>query len=218
MSYNMFTGIIEELGTVTAFLGKGEMARLKVQAKTVLADLEVGSSIAVDGVCLTVAELKKGSFSADLSAETLKRTTLKRLQPGSRVNLERPLRFGKRLGGHLVLGHVDGVGCILEMRAQGDGYLFRFSYPPELEGLLVFKGSIAVDGISLTVAGLHAGAFDVAIIPYTFQVTTLGVKKVGDPVNLEADILGKYVKQQLQAMDLLKQGIDLTFLKTHGFA
>lgn len=214
----MFTGIIEELGTVTAFLRKGETAHLKVQAKTVLADLEVGSSVAVDGVCLTVAELKKGSFSADLSYETLKRTTLKHLQPGSRVNLERPLRFGDRLGGHLVLGHVDGVGRILEIKPQGDGHFFRFSYPPELEGLLVFKGSIAVDGISLTVAELHAGAFDVAIIPHTFQVTTLGVKKAGDPVNLEADILGKYVKQQLQAMDLSKQGIDLTFLKTHGFA
>ena len=205
----MFTGIIEELGTVAAFLRKGEAARLKVQAKTVLADLDVGSSVTVDGVCLTVAEL---------SSETLKRTTLKSLRPGSRVNLERPLRFGDRLGGHLVLGHVDGVGRILEIKPQGDGHLFRFSYPPELEGLLVFKGSIAVDGISLTVAELEKGSFTVAIIPYTFCVTTLGVKKAGDPVNLEADILGKYVKKQLEAMDLSKQGIDLTFLKTHGFA
>lgn len=199
----MFTGIIEELGTVAALERKEEAARLAVSAEVVLADLKVGNSIAVDGVCLTVVELRGKTFSADLSFETLQRTTLGELKGGDRVNLERPLRFGDQLGGHLVLGHVDGVGSIQEIEPSGNGFLFRFSYPPELEGLLVFKGSIAVDGISLTVADLHEGSFSVAIIPHTFRVTTLGVKKVGAKVNLEADVLGKYVRQQLQAMNLL---------------
>ncbi len=198
----MFTGIVEELGTVVALERKGEAARLTVSAKGVIDDLRPGESIAVDGVCLTVVTRLGQTFSADLSPETLHRSTLGGLKAGDRVNLERPLRFGDRLGGHLVLGHVDGVGTIVQVTPSGDGYLFRFAYPPELEGLLVFKGSIAVDGISLTIAGLEPGFFSVAVIPHTFQVTTLGVKGVGAKVNLEADILGKYVAKQLQGMKL----------------
>lgn len=196
----MFTGIVEELGTVIALERKGEAARLTVSAKAVIDDLRPGESIAVDGVCLTVVTRLGQTFSADLSPETLHRSTLGGLKAGDRVNLERPLRFGDRLGGHLVLGHVDGVGTIVQVTPLGDGYLFRFTYPPELEGLLVFKGSIAVDGISLTIADLEPGFFSVAVIPHTFQVTTLGVKRVGAKVNLEADILGKYVAKQLQGM------------------
>jgi len=198
----MFTGIVEELGTVVALEQKGEAARLTVSAKSVIDDLHPGESIAVDGVCLTVVTCLGQAFSADLSPETLHRSTLGGLKAGDRVNLERPLRFGDRLGGHLVLGHVDGIGTIVRVTPSGDGYLFRFTYPPELEGLLVFKGSIAVDGISLTVANLEPGFFSVAVIPHTFQVTTLGIKGVGAKVNLEADILGKYVARQLQGMKL----------------
>ena len=214
----MFTGIIEEMGTVTALAKRGDGARLMIQAKAVLADLNLGSSIAVDGVCLTVVERTGKAFIADLSPETLKRTTLSTFKPGTSVNLERPLRLSERLGGHLVTGHIDGTGTILEIHPSGDDYRFCFSYPPELEGLLVFKGSVAVDGISLTVAELKPGMFAAAIIPHTFQATTLGVKQVGNPVNLEADILGKYVRNQLQAMNLLLGGVDLAFLKAHGFA
>ncbi len=194
----MFTGLIEEMGTVL-FLEKGNSAgRITIQARKVMEGLSEGSSVGVDGACLTVISLKESAFVADLSQETLKITTLGSLRPGIKVNLERPIRFSDRLGGHLVTGHVDGTGRVLEKRPLGKGYLFRFSLPPDIAPFVVTKGSIAVDGISLTVASVEKGSFSVEVIPHTYQVTTLGFKGPGAKVNLEADIIGKYVKRLLR--------------------
>src|SRR3970040_1990482 len=193
----MFTGIIEVIGTVQEFSRQGDGARVHIGAGPLAEGLRLGESIAVEGACLTVTALRGNGFAADLSVETLKRTTLGRLRAGARVNLERPLRLGDRLGGHLVTGHVDGVGQLAERVLQGDGYFIRIRFPRELGSLLVMKGSIAVDGISLTVAELSRDAFGVAIIPHTLEHTTLRNKRVGDPVNLEADLLGKHVARLL---------------------
>ncbi len=216
----MFTGIIESIGTVREWSAQGGGARAAIGVGALGAELRVGDSIAVDGACLTVTALKGDGFACDLSAETLQRTTLKALRAGGRVNLERPLRLGDRLGGHLVTGHVDAVGHIAERVPQGDGELFRFRFPPALASLLVLKGSIAVDGISLTVAELARDTFGVAIIPHTLHHTTLGGKGVGDPVNLEADLLGKYVARLLAGRSDAKgqSGLTLAFLEEHGFA
>ncbi|HEX9897648.1 MAG TPA: riboflavin synthase [Candidatus Methylomirabilis sp.] len=193
----MFTGIIEAIGTVQEFSRQGEGARVHIGAGPLAEGLRLGESIAVEGACLTVTALRRDGFAADLSVETLKRTTLGRLRAGARVNLERPLRLGDRLGGHLVTGHVDGVGQLAERVPQGDGEFIRIRFPRELGSLLVMKGSIAVDGISLTVAELSRDVFGVAIIPHTLEHTTLRNKRVGDPVNLEADLLGKHVARLL---------------------
>lgn len=189
----VFTGIIEAIGTVREISRQGEGARVRIGAGVLAEGLRIGESIAVEGACLTVTALGGDGFSADLSLETLARTTLGRLRAGARVNLERPLRLGDRLGGHLVTGHVDAVGQIVERAPQGDGEFIRVRFPWALEPLLVMKGSVAVDGISLTVAELSRDTFGVAIIPHTLKHTTLSDKRVGDPVNLEADLLGKHV-------------------------
>ncbi len=216
----MFTGIVESIGTVRECSVQGGGARVSIGAGALAAGLRVGDSIAVDGACLTVTALRGDGFTCDLSAETLHCTTLKALRVGGRVNLERPLRLGDRLGGHLVTGHVDAVGHVAERVPQGDGELFRFRFPQALAPLLVLKGSIAVDGISLTVAELGRDAFGVAIIPHTLHHTTLGGKGVGNPVNLEADLLGKHVARLLVGRsDATGQsGLTLAFLEEHGFA
>jgi riboflavin synthase len=193
----MFTGIIEAIGTVWDFSRQDEGARVRIGAGALAEGLRLGDSVAVEGACLTVTALRGDGFSADLSVETLARTTLGRLRAGVRVNLERPLRLGDRLGGHLVSGHVDAVGQIAERVPQGDGEFIRIRFPREMGPLLVMKGSIAVDGISLTVAELSRDAFGVAIIPHTLQHTTLSDRRVGDPVNLETDLLGKHVARIL---------------------
>ena len=193
----MFTGIIEVIGTVRGFSRQGEGARVDIGAGALAEGLRTGDSMAVEGACLTVTAVRGDGFTADLSVETLARTTLGRLRVGTRVNLERPLRLGDRLGGHLVTGHVDGVGQIAERVPQGDGEFIRIRFPRELGPLLVMKGSMAVDGISLTVAELSRDAFGVAIIPHTLEHTTLRDKRLGDPVNLEADLLGKHVARLL---------------------
>lgn len=193
----MFTGLIEEMGTVLRTIPGDRSVTLAIGARRVLQDLAVGGSIAVDGACLTVVTRDAASFTADLSEETIKRTTLGNLRVAHRVNLERPLTPMARLGGHFVTGHVDGVGTLLSREARGDSQQFRFALPPDLEPLLVLKGSVAVDGVSLTVTALEAGAFAVALIPHTLAATTLGLKQAGDPVNLETDILGKYVQRML---------------------
>jgi riboflavin synthase len=184
----MFTGIVEELGTVVAVAPD----RVRLSAGTVLADAEVGDSIAVDGCCLTLVEMGEGWWDADVSAETLKRTTLGDLQPGDRVNLERPVRAQDRLGGHIVQGHVDGVGEIVEPALD-----LRVRMPRDLLRYVVEKGSIAVDGVSLTVVDVLDDGFTVALIPHTARVTTLGLKGPGDPVNLEVDVTVKYVERLL---------------------
>jgi riboflavin synthase len=195
----MFTGIVEELGTVESLETQSDAVRLTVRAVTVLADAGLGDSISVNGCCLTVAERTPETWTADVMAETLAKTGLGGLVPGDRVNLERAVTAGTRLGGHLVQGHVDGVGHVVR-RDPGDHWdVVTISLPPELAPYLVDKGSITVDGVSLTV--VHAGDdwFTVSLIPETLHRTTLGFREPGDPVNLEVDVIGKYVARQLDA-------------------
>jgi riboflavin synthase len=193
----MFTGIIEGTGTVVALAAAadGSGARLEVEAPFLAGDLRLGESVAVNGCCLTVAEATGDGFGADLVAETLRRTALGGLAAGDLVNLERPMTLGGRLGGHLVQGHVDGVARILDRTAVGDGEEVRIELPAELGRYLVEKGSVAVDGVSLTVAGVGPGWFAVALVPHTLEVTTLGRRRPGDPVQLEVDVVAKYVER-----------------------
>ena len=193
----MFTGLIEDVGTVAAVERVAKGVRLSVRTR--LPGLDHGGSIAVDGACLTAVELSGDRFTADVSAETLDKTTLGERKAGDRVNLERPLALGDRLGGHLVLGHVDGVGRIVRREEVGEGVLVELRLPPGLAPLVVSKGSIALDGISLTVnALLDPDRISLFIIPETLRATTWGIKTVGTNVNVEADILGKHVARLMQ--------------------
>jgi len=195
----MFTGLVEDVGSVTALAPvQGGGARLTISARLPEADLFHGASVAVDGACLTVVGREKGSFSADVSIETLRRTTLADRKAGDQVNLELPLALGERLGGHLVLGHVDGVGRIRSREEAGEGVRFVVELPKDLLPLVVEKGSIALDGISLTVNELVGSeAISLLLIPESLRATTWGVKRAGDRVNVEADILGKHVARLL---------------------
>ncbi|MEU9024909.1 riboflavin synthase [Actinomadura sp. NPDC048394] len=193
----MFTGIVEELGEIVAVEAEGDSAVLTIRGPLVTEDAVHGASIAVNGVCLTVVDVKDGTFTADAMKETLDRSSLGALEPGSKVNLERPVRLSDRLGGHLVQGHVDGVGTIVS-REPGERWdVVTVSLPGELARYVVGKGSITVDGISLTVVDAGADRFSVALIPTTLALTTLGHKKPGDPVNLEVDVVAKYVERML---------------------
>jgi riboflavin synthase len=195
----MFTGIVEEMGRVRAIAHHDDGARVEIEAAKVLDDAEIGASIAVNGVCLTVVALGDGFFAADAVIETLRRTNLGELTVGDRVNLERPVRLADRLGGHVVQGHVDGVAVVAARDPQPDGsVLVRFVVrEPSLLRYVVEKGSITVDGISLTVAALHGDGFSIAVIPHTLEVTTLGARDVGATVNLEVDVIAKYVERLL---------------------
>jgi riboflavin synthase len=195
----MFTGLVEALGRVGAVATVGSGRRLRVVVPEEPAwRLELGESVAVSGVCLTVVEAGPGRLAFDLAEETLRVTTLGELGAGDPVNLERPLRFDGRLGGHLVLGHVDGIGRVTGIRPEGDGVWLEVEVPRGLRPLLIPKGSVTVDGVSLTVAGLEESVFAVALIPHTLAVTTLGRRRPGDPVNLEMDVIGKYVRGFMQ--------------------
>lgn len=189
----MFTGLIETTGVLAAREARGPGASLIVRADLAHEPLTLGESISVDGCCLSVVELAPGEFAVDATAETLARTSLGSLPIGKRVNLERAVRAGDRLGGHLVTGHVDAVGKLLERRDVGEAVAMRFSLPAELARFVAEKGSIAVGGVSLTVNGVADGSFDVMIIPITLRVTTLGALAAGDPVNLEVDLVARYV-------------------------
>ncbi|HEX2031351.1 MAG TPA: riboflavin synthase [Actinomycetota bacterium] len=191
----MFTGIVEERGRVVVMGHGGGAARIGVLAPTVSTGAEVGDSVAVNGVCLTVVERDGEALAFDLAAETLARTTLGDLRAGAHVNLERPLTLAARLGGHLVQGHVDGVGTVEAVEGDGRGATLWIRTPGDLERYVVEKGSVAVDGVSLTVAALRDGAFGVALVPHTLSVTTLGERRAGDRVNVEVDVLAKYVEQ-----------------------
>ena len=195
----MFTGIIEELGHVHAIEQRGENARIVIEAHTVTEDAHDGDSIAVNGVCLTALDVKPGSFAADVSKETLLRSTLGNLGTGSPVNLERAVTPATRLGGHIVQGHVDARGKFLGSQDHGESWTFRFAYPKEIGAYLVFKGSIAVEGISLTIADLADDYFEIAIIPKTWEVTNFSRLRPGDEVNLEVDVIAKYVERMLAA-------------------
>ncbi|MCR4399992.1 MAG: riboflavin synthase [Syntrophomonadaceae bacterium] len=214
----MFTGIIEELGRVMALERGSRSARLAVAATAVVQDVRLGDSIAVNGVCLTVVDSSPSHLVADVMAETLERTTLGHLRTGEAVNLERALRLCDRLGGHLVTGHVDGVGRILEQQRLDIALLVRVGAPPPVLRYAIPKGSIAVDGVSLTLVNVDAGSFVVSLIPHTAGLTTLGHKHPGDLVNLEADIIGKYVERLLAGRPVPGGGgVDLEFLQRHGF-
>jgi riboflavin synthase len=193
----MFTGIIEELGSVRSLEQRGEGVRLRVAARVVTTGTYEGDSIAVNGVCLTALEVRADSFAADGSRETLQRSTLGSLRAGSPVNLERAVTPTTRLGGHIVQGHVDGRGRFLSAEEHGGSWTVRVAYPPELARYFVFKGSVTVEGISLTLAGLTEEYFEIAIIPKTWAVTNLSVLRAGDAVNLEVDIIAKYVERML---------------------
>lgn len=195
----MFTGIIEELGTVQSFVANDGGARMVISANLVTSDSAEGDSIAVNGVCLTALDINRNSFAADLSQETVDRSTLGNLQSGSRVNLERAVTPATRLGGHIVQGHVDARGEFVSAERHGEFWTVRIGYPDEISQYLVHKGSVAVEGISLTIANLTDGYFEIAVIPKTWELTNLSTLKAGDAVNLEADVIAKYIERMITA-------------------
>lgn len=209
----MFTGIVEGLGKVKRLTMKGADAILEVEALIDLNDVSMGDSIAVNGACLTVTARNQNIFNADVSAETLGKTTLKLLQAGAKVNLEKSLRVGGFIGGHFVLGHVDATGRILSQTQKSGSLILAVEIADILSRYIVEKGSVAIDGVSLTVNKLEKGRFYVNIIPHTAAKTTMVAKKIGDLVNIETDVLGKYVEKLLYS----PQGIDKDFLAQHGF-
>ena len=209
----MFTGIIEGLAKVKRLTMKGADAVLEIEGGISLHDVAIGDSIAVNGACLTVTTKTDQTFTADASAETLNKTTLRLLKAGDKVNLEKSLRVGGFVGGHFVLGHVDTAGRILSKTQKSGSIIIAVAIDHQLSRYIVEKGSVAIDGISLTVNKLEKDRFYVNIIPHTAQNTTLTIKKEGDPVNIETDILGKYVEKLLH----FPEGIDKTFLAQHGF-
>ncbi len=208
----MFTGIIEEVGAVTRRSG----ADIAIMAERVMEGMQIGDSIALDGACMTVVEFTADTFIVQASPETLERTTLGRLRPGLAVNLERAMAMGDRFGGHMVQGHVDGVGKVARVRDQGAFALWEFLAPPDVAKYLVPKGSVTIDGISLTVVEPEGERFAVAVIPETLRKTTLQTRRAGDAVNMEADTIGKHIYHYLRG---LGQGtLDREFLVRHGFA
>ena len=237
----MFTGIVEEIGTIVRIASGAHSGQIVIEAKRILEDCKIGDSIAVTGACLTVIEVDGSSFVADVSPETLRRTNLGELKQGDKVNLERSLRLQDRLGGHLVLGHVDEVGVISRLQSEDSATLMQVTVSSEAMRYIVFKGSVCVDGVSLTVANLFTSftdafglrsanandllisvpnrnqyKFEVSLIPYTKRVTTMGLKKVNDKVNIEVDILSRYV-EQLLSREHKPERIDKEFLMEHGF-
>ena len=217
----MFTGIVEEVGTVRSVVSGQISGELAVRASKVLSGTRVGDSIAVNGVCLTVTALLPDGFTADVMPETLRRSNLGKLRQGAKVNLERAMAADGRFGGHIVSGHIDGVGTITEQRREGNAVWVRVAASQEILALIVEKGSICIDGISLTVAALDDDSFQVSIIPHTGSETTLLTKAVGDPVNLENDVVGKYVQRLLQPAITRKKPsesrVTMDFLAEHGF-
>lgn len=215
----MFTGIVEELGTIRAVRRGAASAVLSIGAAEVLSDLKIGDSVAVNGVCLTVTSLDDGGFTADVMHETLGRSSLGALAPGGRVNLERAMPANGRFGGHIVSGHIDGTGKVASVRPDDNALWYTIYAAPELLRYIVEKGSVTIDGISLTVAAVDEVSFSVSLIPHTAAVTTLGKKRAGDTVNLETDIIGKYVEKLLHpAPEPERQGgISLEFLAENGF-
>ena len=211
----MFTGIVEETGTVKKIIGKQVSGSIEIKASKVLQDTNIGDSIAVNGVCLTVTSLQADGFTADVMAETLRRTNLGGLPIGAKVNLERAMAANGRFGGHIVSGHIDGTGVIRSFKPEGNAVWVPVEASPSILHLIVEKGSIAIDGISLTVACVDQHTFRVSVIPHTGEETTLLDRKPGDLVNLENDIVGKYVERLLTPHK--EQGITMEFLAEHGF-
>ncbi len=194
----MFTGLVEEIGRVLSLKKSFQSAVLKVGCQKITEDMKIGDSISVNGVCLTVVSFGKDSVTFDVSGETLRRSNIGILKTNDFVNLERALRFSDRLGGHILQGHVDTTTKVVGIKREGTGFLFSFKLPPAYRHLIVEKGSIGIDGISLTIATLFADTFSVAVIPHTYENTTLKFRKPGDIVNLEFDIIGKYVERMVK--------------------
>jgi riboflavin synthase len=213
----MFTGIIEDKGKVSRIEHRGQEKRLILELPPHLTELQLSDSININGVCLTVVQKNEQGIELDLSLETLQKTALGELKEGDHVNLERALRLTDRLGGHIVTGHVDGIGEIVEKREERDFLQLGIRIPESVSRYVVQKGSIAIDGISLTVNEYQEGEIRMTLIPYTIEKTTLKQKRVGDRVNLEADILGKYVEKFLDRGDKKPGQVGLSFLKEHGF-
>ena len=221
----MFTGIVEELGTIRSIQIKSQDAILEIQASEVLSDAKVGDSISVDGACLTIRFLTSETFTVDVSAETLRLTTLGERKVGERVNLERSLRLSDRLGGHLVLGHVDEVATIRSWKDEGDASVMQVTMSRSLKRYIAYKGSITIDGVSLTVSNVLADAFEVTLIPHTKDVTTFGTKRDGAMVNLEVDIVARYLETLLKntedktewSKQSSSETLDLNFLAKHGY-
>ena len=209
----MFTGICEECGCIRQITDTGGGRRLTIKADLVLEDSKVGDSIAVDGICLTATSLGKDFFTADVSEETLRYTVLGQRRPGDFVNLERALRVGDRLGGHIVSGHVDGTGVVKRIERDGDSFLYTFTSDDEILGRIIKKGSVTVNGISLTVAELTDDDFSIEVIPHTLSVTNIGKLKPGDIVNLENDMIGKYVEHFLSGKNE-RYGLTYEMLET----
>ncbi len=209
----MFTGICEECGSIRQITDTGGGRRLTIKAAVVLDGSKVGDSIAVDGICLTATSLGKDFFTADVSEETLRYTVLGQRRPGDFVNLERALRVGDRLGGHIVSGHVDGTGVVKRIERDGDSFLYTFTSDDEILGRIIKKGSVTVNGISLTVAELTDDDFSIEVIPHTLSVTNIGKLKPGDTVNLENDMIGKYVEHFLSEKNE-RHGLTYEMLET----
>ena len=216
----MFSGIVEEMGAVKS-VDKGLAgARMSILASTVLQDVKIGESVSVSGTCLTITGMEEEDFSIDVSSETLNRTTLGSVTAGAPVNLERAMRLNERIGGHLVTGHVDGIGLLRGREQDGNAMHLTIEAPDDILRYCIQKGSITVDGISLTINGMSERSFTVAIIPHTAKVTTMGLKQIGDSVNLETDLIGKYVERLLQSSGQLSAKpspvIDRDYLQKRG--
>jgi riboflavin synthase len=220
----MFTGIIEGLGTISGIRPAGRGKRLTVLADFSLDQTKIGDSMAVNGACLTVVRIDGQRFEADLSPETLGASTFGKAQPGERLNLERAMRFSDRIDGHLVSGHIDGIGIVKNREKQGNALMLTVEVPEALSRYMIHKGSVAVDGISLTINGCDADSFSVQIIPHTADATTIGLKQTGDAVNIETDMIGKYVERFIRGAAVPEgqkenapSGIDMEFLAKAGF-
>lgn len=215
----MFTGLVEEIGNIKAITKSTKAAKITIKASKVLEGVSLGDSISTNGVCLTVTEFNSNYFTVDVMAETMRRSNLKNLSIGDEINLERALRLGDRLGGHIVSGHIDGVGSISKYEEEDNAVWITIETPPELLRYIIEKGSIAIDGVSLTVAYVDDVCFKVSIIPHTKDATTLLRKKIGDVVNLECDMVGKYIEKLIAPKEetKVKKDIDIDFLAENGF-
>ncbi|MGL4388505.1 MAG: riboflavin synthase [Brevinema sp.] len=214
----MFTGLIEEIGTIKNIQSSSTSAELTIICTTMFDDIDLGASIAVNGICLTVTHMTRDSFSVDVMPETMKISNLKHLKISDKVNLERALSLKKRLGGHFVSGHADGVGSIKSIQKNDNAFLIKINTDPSILKYIIHRGSITIDGISLTVCDLEEDDFSVSIIPHTFAYTTLNFKKVGDLVNLENDMIAKYIERLLTFDDQTsKKNLTIDFLKENGF-
>ena len=219
----MFTGIIEGLGTIRDIRNTGKGAQFTIESDFDMEGLKIGDSIAVNGACLTAVSIDRRRFRVDVSPETIRKTIFSKASPGTRVNLERALRFSDRIDGHLVSGHIDGTGIVKSIRNEDNAVIYTFEVPESLADYMISKGSVAVDGISLTINGCSRTNFEVSIIPHTAKITTIGLRKVGDAVNIETDMIGKYVEKFVSRTNDDKRsmqkdcGIDMAFLAKTGF-